>query len=296
LESPAKSERMEEEDDDNEEEEEEGLDFNEEALEVKSWEDEEESELAGLIEPEDDTRHVVELPKLPTSVWKGHCFRPLAAWKNSTGRYEISRETVSVDEDAVELKLVGCDSGEEIARINIPMKDVEKAQVHFGSRTVVHLFVDVDICDAAAQSLAMTNIASFSLVDADARRIRISFQAIGDGEKATLREYFRRNAIFFRVLTGVQDDRIFFKPVRKPDPPKYDSSQPEKMEVFIDTIRTFQYQDRITFTCKVCGFLGESRAQVSHHVSELHIEPRRRLEDRDLVIDYIESHGSQVAG
>ena len=32
--------------------------------------------------------------------------RPLAAWKNSTGRYEISRETVSVDEDAVELKLV----------------------------------------------------------------------------------------------------------------------------------------------------------------------------------------------
>ena len=75
MESPAKSERMEEEDDDNEEEEEEGLDFNEEALEVKSWEDEEESELAGLIEPEDDTRHVVELPKLPTSIWKGHCFR-----------------------------------------------------------------------------------------------------------------------------------------------------------------------------------------------------------------------------
>ena len=33
-------------------------------------------------------------------------------------------------------------------------------------------------------------------------------------------------------------------------------------QVFIDTIRTFQYQDRITFTCKVCGFLGESRAQV----------------------------------
>ena len=25
---------------------------------------------------------------------------------------------------------VGCDSGEEIARINIPMKDVEKAQVN----------------------------------------------------------------------------------------------------------------------------------------------------------------------
>ena len=56
-------------------------------------------------------------------------------------------------------------------------------QVHFGSRTVVHLFVDVDICDAAAQSLAMTNIASFSLVDADARRIRISFQVLGTNTK-----------------------------------------------------------------------------------------------------------------
>ena len=28
---------------------------------------------------------------------------------------------------------VGCDSGEEIARINIPMKDVEKAQVNDAS-------------------------------------------------------------------------------------------------------------------------------------------------------------------
>ena len=83
MESPARSERMEEDDDDNEEEEEEGLDFNEEALEVKSWGDEEESELAGLVDPEDDTRHVVELPKLPTSVWKGHCFRQDSCFETS---------------------------------------------------------------------------------------------------------------------------------------------------------------------------------------------------------------------
>ena len=74
MESPAESERMDEDDNDNEAEE-------EEALEVKSWEDEEESELAGLIDPEDDTRHVVELPKLPTSVWKGHCFRSYFCFK-----------------------------------------------------------------------------------------------------------------------------------------------------------------------------------------------------------------------
>ena len=56
------------------------------------------------------------------------------------------------------------------------MKMKSCSQVQFGSRTVVHLFVDGDICEAAAQSLAMTNIASFSLVDAEAGRIRISFQ------------------------------------------------------------------------------------------------------------------------
>ena len=38
------------------------------------------------------------------------------------------------------------------------------SKVHFGTRTTLHLFVDSDICDAAEQSLAMTNIASFSLV------------------------------------------------------------------------------------------------------------------------------------
>jgi len=257
----------------------------------RNWDEDDEAELAGLVDGDDENRHVVELPKLPTSVWKGYCFRPLAAWKNSKGKYEISRELVAVSEDNVQLRLVGCDTGEEIARISIPLKDVEKAQVHFGTRTTLHLFVDSDICDAAEQSLAMTNIASFSLVNAEDCRLRITFQAVGDGEKATLREYFRRNAIFFQVLTGVQDDRIFFKPVQKAVPPKYDSSKPEKLEVFIDTIKTFQYQDRITFTCKVCGWLGESRAQVAHHVSELHLEAQRRLEDRDLVTDYIEEQG-----
>lgn len=238
---------------DQEEEEEEAFDYNEEEVAGRGWEEEEEdTELAGLV-TDDDSRHVVELPKLPTSHWKGFCFRPLAAWKNSKGKHEISREIVGVDEESVELRLVGSDTGEEIARINIPMKDVEKAQVHFGPRTVLHLFVESDICEAAVQSLAMTNIASFSLVDSDSRKIRICFDSIGDGEKATLREYFRRNAIFFRVLTGIQDDRIFFKPVQKQLPHKYDSSKPEELEVFIDTIRTFQYQDRITFTCKVCG-------------------------------------------
>ena len=37
------------------------------------------TELAGLV-TDDDSRHVVELPKLPTSHWKGFCFRSKEAF------------------------------------------------------------------------------------------------------------------------------------------------------------------------------------------------------------------------
>ena len=37
--------------------------------------------------------------------------------------------------------------------------------------------------------------------------------------------------ISLQILTGIQDDKIFFKPVAKHAPPKYDSSKPEKLEV-----------------------------------------------------------------
>ena len=43
-------------------------------------------------------------------------------------------------------------------------------------------------------------------MDSDAQKIRICFESLEEGDKATLREYFRRNAIFFRV--ELQDRRI----------------------------------------------------------------------------------------
>ena len=41
----------------------------------RNWDEDDEAELAGLVDGDDENRHVVELPKLPTSVWKGYCFR-----------------------------------------------------------------------------------------------------------------------------------------------------------------------------------------------------------------------------
>ena len=91
------------------------------------------------------------------------------------------------------MKICGFESGEEIAKILIPLKDIEKVEASFDEKTVLFLFVERDICEAATQSLAMTNISSFSLVDKDARKIRICFEKITDQRKALLREYFRRN-------------------------------------------------------------------------------------------------------
>ena len=259
--------------------------------------DDNEEEEECIDETQTDTnigkRHVVQLEKLAKTTYKGFCFRPLAAWKNSSGKYEISKEHVRIGEDDLELRIAGCDSGEEIARINIPLKDVEKVEAYFDARTVLYLYVGEDICEAASQSLAMTNIASFSLIDEAAKRIRICFESIGDDRKALLREYFRRNAIYFKILSRTLHDRIFFKPVQKPVPPKYDSNKPPELDDFVNTIKTFKYLDRITFTCKVCEYYNENKDTVIRHVNEFHIEPRKRMSDRDIVTQYIESNESE---
>ena len=171
-------------------------DFDEEELqEHKDDSEEEDEEIGEGLEEDLGKRHVVQLEKLAKSTFKGFCFRPLAAWKNSSGKYEISKEHVRIGEDEMELRLSGCDSGEEIAKIIIPLKDVEKVEAYFDTRTVLYLYVGEDICEAASQSLAMTNIASFSLIDKVAKRIRICFKGITDDRKALLREYCWRNAI-----------------------------------------------------------------------------------------------------
>ena len=264
----------------------------EELQERKDDSEEEDEEIREGLEEDVGKRHVVQLEKLAKSTFKGFCFRPLAAWKNSSGKYEISKEHVRIGEDEMELRLSGCDSGEEIAKIIIPLKDVEKVEAYFDTKTVLYLYVGEDICEAASQSLAMTNIASFSLIDEVAKRIRICFEGITDDRKALLREYFRRNAIYFKIICRTLHDKIFFKPVQKPVPPKYDSNKPAELDDFVNTIKTFRYLDRITYTCKVCEYYNENKDTVIRHVSEFHIEPRRRLSDKEIVSQYIESNES----
>ena len=203
------------------------------------------------------------------------------------GRLEISKEWVSVNEDEIELKICGFESGEEIAKILIPLKDIEKVEASFDEKTVLFLFVEMDICEAATQSLAMTNISSFSLVDKDARKIRICFEKITDQRKALLREYFRRNAIFFRFMSISTQDRIFFKPIRKPTQAKYDSNKPLPLDDFVKTVNTIKFLDRVTYTCKVCDYYNENKDIVIRHVNKYHIEVRKSIPDKDVLVQYI---------
>ena len=238
-------------------------------------------------EPQEGGKPEVKLDALPSSVFQGFCFRPLAGWRNSQGKLEISKEWVTVSEEEIELKICGFESSEEIARINIPLKDVEKVEASFEEKTVLFLFVERDICEAATQSLAMTNISSFSLIDKDSKKIRICFEKISDQRKALLREYFRRSAIFFKYIFQMSQDRIFFKPISKPLPPKYDSNKPLPLEDFVKTVKTIKFLDRVTYTCKVCKFYNEKKDVVIRHVNKYHIEKRNSISDKDILVKFV---------
>ena len=242
-----------------------------------------------LIE-EDEEIHVkteVKLEELPISSFQGLCFRPIAGFRNSSGRSEISRERVSISEQGIELKICGFESEEEIVKIDIPLKDIDKVEAVLEERSVLFLYVTEDICSAALRSLAMTNIASFSLVDKETKKIRICFEKINDQRKALLREYFRRNAIYFRFLSeGSTRDQIFFKPMKSPLAPKYDSNKPQPLEDFVKTLKTVKFLDRVTYTCKVCDYYNQNKDSVIRHVNKYHIG-NSNMSDRDVMSQFI---------
>ena len=169
-------------------------------------------------------------------------------------------------------------------------RDVDKVEAVFEGKTILFLHVGPDICSAALQSLAMTNISSFSLVDRDTGRIRICFEGLTDQRRALLREYFRRRAIYFKTL-GINSakDRIFFKPIRKEVSPKYDSNKPQPLEDFVKTIKTLKFLDRVTYRCKVCDYYNENKSVVVGHVSRFHIERGTDISNTDIVNKYIKS-------
>ena len=247
----------------------------------ENFSDEEEESEEDEIETNDE-EHVkeVKLEKIARSVYQGFCFRPIAGWKNSEGKFEISKEFVEIDEEGVELKICGFESNEEIAKIIIPLRDVDKAEVVHSEKTILFLHVGVEICEAAEQCLSMTNITSFSLVDKDSARIRICFEAISDQRRALLREYFRRRAIYFKTVGDSDKERIFFKKMRRDLPPKYDSNKPQPLEDFVKTVKSVKFLDRVTYRCKVCDYYNQTKSVVLGHVTRFHLGDKRSGPDK----------------
>ena len=61
----------------------------------------------------------------------------------------------------------------------------------------------------------------------------------------------------------------------------------EDLGEMIRSIKTFQYFDKTLFSCKICNFMTEAKPKIERHVAVVHIQPKRRMSERDIVIDYI---------
>ena len=191
----------------------------------------------------------------------------------------------------MDIIIAGSKSQEEIVKITIHLKSVEKVEASFSSRTILHFYVGQQMYQAMSQALAMVGIASFSLVDTNKRRIRICLEQMKD--TTLLTQYFRQNAIFCRICDIESEERKFFSPLQKSSSHIYDSYDSYDLSNHVSTIKTFKYLDRDTFACKVCDFYGDKKDTVIRHVNEFHIKPRRRMSDHDTVKNYIELEESE---
>ena len=61
----------------------------------------------------------------------------------------------------------------------------------------------------------------------------------------------------------------------------------EELNEMINCIKTFRYLDKNLLCCKICSFMTEGRDQIERHVLIFHIQPKRRMSERDIVIDYL---------
>ena len=68
---------------------------------------------------------------------------------------------------------------------------------------------------------------------------------------------------------------------------KCENTAAADLDEMIRSIKTFQYFDKNIFSCKICNFMTEARQKIERHVTVVHIQPKRRMSERDVVIDYI---------
>ena len=91
-------------------------------------------------------------------------------------------------------------------------------------------------------------------------------------------------------MSKLSSDEIFFKKMTLGDRTEQEiecETTAQDLDEMIRSIKTFKYFDRNIFSCKICNFMTEARQKIERHVTVIHIQPKRRMSERDVVIDYI---------
>ena len=82
---------------------------------------------------------------------------------------------------------------------------------------------------------------------------------------------------------------MFFKKITPGEKTEHEikCENTEDLGEMIRSIKTFQYFDKTLFSCKICNFMTEVKQKIERHVAVVHVQPKRRMSERDIVIDYI---------
>lgn len=80
---------------------------------------------------------------------------------------------------------------------------------------------------------------------------------------------------------------VTLKTLARSSEPEINCENIEDLNEMIRSIKTFQYFDKTLFSCKICNFMTEAKEKIERHVTVVHIQPKRRMSERDIVIDYI---------
>ena len=125
---------------------------------------------------------------------------------------------------------------------------------------------------------------------------RITFENISEEDANLIQEYFRRNAVYFKVNTNLSTfGEMYFKKINFRNKSKVEDTicgvgvcREEELEELIQCIKTFKYLDKQLHSCKLCEYMSDNSKQMENHVYNFHILPKRRMSEHDIVINYIE--------
>ena len=101
--------------------------------------------------------------------------------------------------------------------------------------------------------------------------------------------FLSQQGIYGKVLSKLSSEEMFFKKMTAGDKSEEEMKceNIEDLDEMIRSIKTFQYFDKTLFSCKICNFMSEAKPKIDRHVAVVHIQPKRRMSERDIVIDYI---------